>query len=63
MPVNVSMREVTNTTVRVTWHRPKKPNGIIQGYRMYFMQQNFTDVETVRDPQEKMEFYLTGLCE
>lgn len=44
MPVNVSMREVTNTSVRVLWHEPTSPNGIIQGYRMYFMHRNFTDV-------------------
>ena len=61
MPVNVSIREVTNTSVRVLWHRPEKPNGVIQGYRMYFMHQNFTDVRTVRDPQQKMDYHLTGL--
>jgi receptor-type tyrosine-protein phosphatase gamma len=61
MPVNVSMREVTNTSVKVLWHRPVQPNGIIQGYRMYFMHQNFTDVRTVREPSEKMEFLLEGL--
>ena len=61
MPVNVSIREVTNTSVRVLWHRPENPNGVIQGYRMYFMHQNFTDVRTVRDPQQKMDYHLTGL--
>ena len=63
MPVNVSMREVTNSSVRVLWHQPTHPNGIIQGYRMYFMHQNFTDVRTVRDPKDKMEFLLEGLGE
>jgi receptor-type tyrosine-protein phosphatase gamma len=61
MPVNVSMREVTNSSVRVMWQQPENPNGIIQGYRMYFMHQNFTDVRTVRDPLAKMEYHLTGL--
>ena len=61
MPVNVSMREVTNSSVRVMWHVPSHRNGIIQGYRMYFMQKNFTDVRTVREPQDKMEYLLTGL--
>ena len=61
MPVNVSMREVTNSSVRVLWHEPTNPNGIIQGYRLYFMHQNFTDVRTVRDPQKSMEHLLKGL--
>ena len=30
---------------------------------MYFMQKNFTDVRTVRQPQDKMEYLLTGLGE
>ena len=55
------MREVTNSSVRVAWHVPSEPNGIIQGYRMYFMQKNFTDVRTVRQPRERMESQLTGL--
>ena len=61
MPVNVSMREVTNSSVRVIWHVPERPNGAIQGYRMYFMHQNFTDVRTVKGPKQKMEYILTGL--
>jgi len=61
MPVNVSMRGVTNSSVRVLWRQPSHPNGIIQGYRLYYMQSNFTDVKTVRDPQENMNFLLEGL--
>ena len=63
MPLNVSMREVTNSSVRVAWHVPSEPNGIIQGYRLYYMHQNFTDVKTIREPQEHMEFHLFGLGE
>ena len=61
MPVNVSLREVTNSTVRVLWRQPTHPNGIIQGYRLYFNYQNFTDVKTVREPKEKMSYLLAGL--
>ncbi len=63
MPVNVSMREVSNSSVRVLWHVPSHPNGIIQGYRLYYMHQNFTDVKTVKDARESMEFVLEGLSE
>ena len=55
------MREVTNTSMRVLWQRPMHPNGIIQGYRLYFMHQNFTDVRTVRNPKEQMEYLLENL--
>ncbi len=61
MPVNVSMREVTNTSVRVLWHRPQHPNGIIQGYRLYYVHRNFTDVRTVKEAKESMEYLLEGL--
>ena len=63
MPVNVSMRSVTNSSVLVSWHRPTHPNGVIQGYRMYFMRQNFTDVRTVREPKAAMQYMLQGLGE
>ena len=61
MPVNVSMRSVTNSSVLVLWQSPTSPNGVIQGYRMYYMRQNFTDVRTVREPKEKMQYLLEGL--
>ena len=62
-PHNVSFREVTNSSVVVRWNEPKFPNGIIQGYRLYYMHKNYTDVQTVREPAQKMEFLLTGLGE
>ncbi len=61
MPVNVSMREVTNSSVRVIWHSPTHENGIIQGYRLYYMHQNFTDVRTVKEAKGSMEYLLEGL--
>lgn len=60
-PMNVSFRGVTNASVLVRWHQPKFPNGIIQGYRLYYMHKNYTDVQTIRDPEEEMEHNLEGL--
>eukprot|EP00095_Tigriopus_kingsejongensis_P008769 maker-scaffold151_size306168-snap-gene-2.8 protein:Tk08769 transcript:maker-scaffold151_size306168-snap-gene-2.8-mRNA-1 annotation:"unnamed protein product" len=62
MPLNVSMDEVTNASLRLHWKQPSRPNGIIQGYRLYFMQTNFTDVRTVRNPRASMAFTLSGLA-
>lgn len=63
MPVNVSFRSVTNSSVVVEWRQPEAPNGIILGYRLYYMHKNFTDVKTVRNPAENMDYLLTGLGE
>ena len=62
-PFNVSFRGVTNSSVAVRWQRPRHPNGIVQGYRLYYVHKNFTDVQTVRDPDEDMEHTLQGLGE
>lgn len=62
MPLNVSMDEVTNSSLRLHWRQPSHPNGIIQGYRLYYMQTNFTDVRTVRNPRNVMDFTLNGLA-
>ena len=36
-PLNVSTNSITNHSVVVTWLHPGKPNGIIEGYRLYYM--------------------------
>ena len=62
-PVNVSFREVTNSSVVVRWQQPNFPNGLIQGYRLYYMHKNYTEVVTVREPAEEMGYLLVGLGE
>ena len=62
-PFNVSFRDVTNSSVTVRWQRPRHPNGLVQGYRLYYMHRNYTDVQTVREPSEEMDFELQGLGE
>lgn len=62
-PINVSFREVTDKSVYLSWGQPEQPNGIIQGYRLYFMHKNFTDVRTIRNPIPEMEYPLKDLSE
>ncbi len=64
-PSNVSYSSVTNSSVLLGWQRPRHPNGLVQGYRIYYMHKNFTDVRTVREPaqQEAMQHLLDGLGE
>ena len=60
-PVNISIGEVTDSTIALSWAQPEDPNGIIKGYRVYFMKKNFTNVQTVRSAEAVQKFVLTGL--
>jgi hypothetical protein len=57
----VVFKEVTNSTISVHWQEPTTPNGIIAGYRIYYMHDNFTDVQTVRTTNPTMFYVLRGL--
>ncbi|KAG0423774.1 hypothetical protein HPB47_000466 [Ixodes persulcatus] len=35
-PVNLTAVRVTDTTVRLKWREPVRPNGVLQGYHVYF---------------------------
>ena len=60
-PLKVIFKEVTNSSVAVHWQQPTTPNGIIVGYRIYYMHDNFTDVQTVRHTEAHMSHVLRGL--
>ncbi|GAB6020093.1 hypothetical protein CHUAL_002826 [Chamberlinius hualienensis] len=60
-PSNLRVVQVTNNMIKVEWEQPENPNGIIQGYRLYYMHKNYTDVRTLRNPEPKMEYMLTNL--
>lgn len=60
-PVNVTIGEVNDSTIALSWAEPDNPNGIIKGYRIYFMRKNFTDVQTVRSGDRIQKFILTDL--
>lgn len=40
--MNLSVLEVTSTTIKITWREPEKLNGAIHGYRVYYVHQNQT---------------------
>jgi hypothetical protein len=60
-PLNVSIGDVNDSTIALSWYEPENPNGIIKGYRIYFMRKNFTDVQTVRNGDKFQKFILTDL--
>nr|XP_029727470.1 protein sidekick-2-like [Aedes albopictus] len=41
-PRNLSILEVTSTTIRISWQEPERKNGVIHGYRVYYVYQNQT---------------------
>lgn len=36
-PLNLSVLEVTSTTIKISWREPEKSNGAIHGYRVYYV--------------------------
>jgi hypothetical protein len=63
MPLNLRALYVTNTSVSLGWSRPARPNGVVKGYRLYYMKNNFTDVVTVRQNGLTVEYELHDLGE
>ena len=64
MPLNVRAVEISNSSVRLRWMRPLRPNGLVLGYRLYHMRNNnFTDVVTVKKGggAKVVEHLLEGL--
>lgn len=44
-PENLTSREITGTTIELSWSEPENANGVIAGYRVYYMYSNYTDVK------------------
>ena len=46
-PRNVKVISILDTTIQLSWWEPARPNGIIQGYRLYFKHNNLTSLQPV----------------
>ena len=60
-PRNVRIISVQSTNLQTSWWEPARPNGVIQGYRLYFKQGNLTKVHQVNQNQSAMLETLTKL--
>ncbi|XP_071054817.1 putative receptor-type tyrosine-protein phosphatase mosPTP-1 isoform X3 [Onthophagus taurus] len=61
-PLNVSVVDVTANSISLRWKEPDHTNGAIQGYRVYFMNGNLTDVQYFHFSGEKnVRYNLTKL--
>ena len=60
-PRNIQVMSTTDTTIQISWWEPARANGVLQGYRIYMLHQNFTSVQTVRSNKSSMVETLTRL--
>ena len=60
-PMYTTVHTITNTTAVVDWSRPHHPNGVIDGYRLYFLSGNLTEVKTIKSKDPRLEFRLSDL--
>lgn len=65
-PYNLTVLEVTATTIKVEWHEPANPNGLIDGYRVVYINQNETYIQTKtkhKEPGPIISYVLANLSE
>ena len=60
-PRNIRVLGVSDTTIQISWWEPARANGVLQGYRIYMLHQNFTSVQTVRSNKSSVIETLTRL--
>ncbi|XP_018025351.1 tyrosine-protein phosphatase 99A isoform X2 [Hyalella azteca] len=62
-PLNLTVTRIEDTTVELSWLRPRHPNGEIRGYRIFYMRGNFTSVRTahVHGDEPSKTFKLTEM--
>ena len=60
-PMYTTVHTITNTSAVIDWSRPSDPNGAIEGYHLYFLSGNLTDVRTIMSKDPRIEYTLTRL--
>lgn len=60
-PQNVTIANVTASSITLLWHPPTEPNGIIVHYTVYYWD-NTTVTEKVELNTDKMQIQNTLLC-
>ncbi|XP_067128847.1 tyrosine-protein phosphatase 99A-like isoform X4 [Centruroides vittatus] len=62
-PLNLTVVRVTDSSIRLRWHQPERPNGVVRGYKVYYlhMARNLTETRKTTDLRRDMEFVLANL--
>ncbi|KAL0267726.1 UNVERIFIED_CONTAM: hypothetical protein PYX00_009910 [Menopon gallinae] len=58
-PLNLTVIKATSTKIELSWAKPEHENGDLKGYRIYFIDGNYTDVRSTRGPV--LSYTLDGL--
>lgn len=62
-PLRLTAYSINSSSMELSWLEPENKNGIILGYRIYYMHSNFTEVNTLKKNNESIEFVLGNLSE
>nr|XP_023025132.1 tyrosine-protein phosphatase 99A [Leptinotarsa decemlineata] len=62
-PRNLTILDFTSISIYLQWANPEKKNGVIEGYRVYYMNNNFTEVQPDKIPYDEplIRYNLTRL--
>ncbi|XP_056645742.1 tyrosine-protein phosphatase 99A [Diorhabda sublineata] len=56
-PRNLTILDYTSNSIYLQWANPLKKNGVIEGYRVYYMNNNFTEVQPDKIPYNEPLIY------
>lgn len=62
-PLRLTAYGINSSSVELSWSEPQHKNGIILGYRVFYMHSNFTEVKTLKKNNETIDFLLNDLSE
>ncbi|XP_065165511.1 tyrosine-protein phosphatase 99A isoform X2 [Atheta coriaria] len=60
-PRNLTVLDISSDRIFLTWTEPEKKNGAIEGYRVYYVQGNLTDVQSIQETGPIIHYNLTKL--
>ncbi|KAK0168443.1 hypothetical protein PV327_002243 [Microctonus hyperodae] len=60
-PLRLTATSINSSSIGLSWSEPQHKNGIILGYRIFYMQSNFTAAETLKKNNATIEFVLNEL--
>ncbi|CAD6992564.1 unnamed protein product [Ceratitis capitata] len=66
-PLNLTVLNVTSTSITMSWYPPKNQNGAIAGYHVFHIHENQTGVEIMKNSRNSQDsiiiFELPNLTE
>jgi receptor-type tyrosine-protein phosphatase gamma len=64
-PQHLTVLDVSSVTITLRWTQPDKLNGAIEGYRVYYMFNNYTDMnrDKIKHVSPYITYNLTNLSE